>query len=126
MNEQNNRQIVEALWAAFDRFDFQAVGPLLHDDFVCEWVLSGERIRGRENFIAVNTHYPGRWRCTIIRLVASGADVVTETQVTDGETTDTALSFFTLQDGQILSLREYWPTPYAAPDWRAQWVERME
>ena len=38
---------------------------------------------------------------------------------------DRAVSFFRLRDGKIAYLREYWPEPYAAPDWRAQWVEMM-
>ncbi len=116
---------VRALWAAFDRFDFQAVAPLLHEDFVCEWPQSGERIRGGENFIAVNAHYPGRWRCSIRTLIANGAAVVTETDVSDGETSVVALSFFTFEQGKIRYLREYWPEPYAAQDWRKQWVEFM-
>ncbi len=125
MSEIANLQTVEALWDAFDRFDFDAAGDLLHDDFLCEWPQSGERIRGRANFVAVNKVYPGQWRCTIQRILVCGDEVVTETQVSDGDTSNTAISFFTLAGGKIVHLREYWPDPYPAPDWRAQWVERL-
>ncbi len=116
---------VRALWAAFDRFDFQAAAPLLHDDFVCEWPQSQERIRGRDNFIAVNAHYPGQWRCSVRTLIVSGDAVVTETDVSDGEVNFVAVSFFTLAEDKIVHLREYWPEPYAAQDWRKQWVESI-
>lgn len=119
----NPTEVVEALWAAFDRFEFTAAAPLLHDAFVFELPQSGEVIRGGENFIAMNQHYPGQWRCTIQQLIAEGDKVVTETRVSDGNQTFTALSFFTFKDGQIIHLREYWPDPMPAQDWRAQWVE---
>ncbi len=120
-----HRELVESLWHAFDRFEFAAVADLLHDDFVCEWLQSRERIRGRDNFIAINTHYPGQWRINIVRLVDSGDELVTEIVVTDGQKTDRAVSFFQFKDNKIYRIREYWLEPYAAPDWRQQWVEPM-
>ena len=125
MPPTTNRHTVESLWHAFDRFEFEAVAPLLHDDFVLEWPQSGERIRGRDNFIAINKHYPGQWRITIQRLVACGDEVVTEITATYGDQVARAVSFFQLQDGKIIRVREFWPDPFDAPPWRYQWVERM-
>jgi ketosteroid isomerase-like protein len=122
----NPTEIVEALWAAFDSFEFAAAAPLLHDEFVCEFPQSGEVMRGRDNFIAMNQHYPGQWRCTIQQLIANGDKVVTETHVSDGNQSFTALSFFTFKDNQIIHLREYWPDPMPAQEWRAQWVEKRD
>lgn len=126
MGEQANMEVVRQLWEAFDRFDFTGAGALLHEDFVCEWPQSRERIRGREHFVALNEHYPGRWRITIRRLLASGDQVVSEVTLTDGTRTDRAISFFTLRDGTIWRETDYWPDPYEAPAWRAQWVEMMD
>ena len=124
MSGASNREIVEALWSAFDALDFDVAGELLHDDFVCEWPQSQERIVGRVNFVAVNKHYPGEWRIEIVKLVTSGPEVVTETLLRYGDQTARAVSFFELRDGKIARLREFWPDPYEAPDWRAPWVER--
>jgi hypothetical protein len=76
------QRLVEELWGHFDRFDFAAVGPLLHHDFVCEWPQMRERIRGRDNYIAINEHYPGRWRIAIQRIVAADDGVATQIRVT--------------------------------------------
>jgi len=122
----NNEAVVRALWAAFDRFAFREIAPLLHDDFICEWPQSRERMRGRDNLIAMNENYPGKWRIDIKKLIAAGDDVVTECRVYDGDTSFTAISFFTLRDGKIIYLREYWPDPMEAQSWRRQWVEIME
>jgi ketosteroid isomerase-like protein len=121
-----NEEIVRALWDAFDRFAFHDAAPLLHDDFVCEWPQSRERMRGRDNLIAMNANYPGKWRIDIKKLVACGGEVVTECHVHDGDTNFIAVSFFTLRDEKITYLREYWPDPMEAQEWRSQWVEIME
>lgn len=121
----NNVEVISALWAAFDRFDFAAAGPLLHDSFVCDWPQSGERIRGRDNFIALNQNYPGQWRIKIVRLLASGDEVVTECEVSDETVTNRAISFFRLKDGLIIHIREFWPDRMEAKADRAQWVEQL-
>src|SRR5262245_47335820 len=65
-----NRQMVEQFWQRMSDFDFAGAGELLHEDYVCEWPQSRERIRGRANFVALNAAYPGRWQITIKRIVA--------------------------------------------------------
>jgi ketosteroid isomerase-like protein len=117
--------MVQSLWSAFDRFEFDAVAELLHDDFICDWPQSRERIRGRDNFIAINTHYPGQWRIEVTRLVAAGDEVVTEIVARHQDQANPAVSFFHFRDGKIISIREYWPEPYEAQPWRKQWVESM-
>ena len=125
MTERMNRELVLALWDAFDRFEFEAVADLLHDDFVCIWTQSGELIRGRDNFIAVNKHYPGRWRIQVHRLVDGGDVIVTEIHAVDGDDANPAISFFEFTDGKIIKIREFWPDVMDAQSWRAQWVERL-
>jgi ketosteroid isomerase-like protein len=105
--------------------DFQAAGEFLHDDYLLEWPQSGERIRGRDNFVAINTQYPahGRWEFTIQRLLAEGDEVVSDVRVTDGVIQARVITFSTVKDGKILHQTEFWPDPFEAPEWRGQWVE---
>src|SRR3990170_777363 len=72
--DNESKRVVEWFWAAMHANDFRAAGELLRDEYVLEWPQSGERIRGRANFVAVNEHYPaaGRWRVTVHRLIAGG------------------------------------------------------
>ncbi len=127
MTEQQPRQVVEQLWARFDAGDFD-VGDLLHDEFICEWPQSGESIRGRDNYVAVNAHYPRRVRIELRRVLAAGDTVVSEivaTDAADPTRIDRAVSFFDFRDGKIIHLREFWPDPFEPEAWRAQWVERL-
>jgi ketosteroid isomerase-like protein len=117
--------MVERYWRTMNTNDWRAVGALLHDDYVLVWPQSGERIRGRENFIAVNANYPaaGAWRFTVHRVIADEVGAASDVTVTDGERMDRAASFFELRDGLIWQMTEFWPDPFEAPAWRAQWVE---
>lgn len=119
-----NVNVVLELWNAFGRLDFEAAAALLADDFVCEWPQSGEIIRGRANFIAINANYPGEWRIRVVRVVDGGDEVVTEAEATWGDQQASAISFFRLRNGQITHLREFWPEPYPPQEWRSAWVEK--
>lgn len=128
MSRADNQRLVEQFWATMETNDFRAAGQLLHDDYVLDWPQSGERIRGRDNFAAINENYPaaGRWRFTVHRLIADDNGVVTEVTVTDGAIAGRAITFSEVQDGKIIRQSEYWPDPFEAPDWRAEWVERVK
>jgi ketosteroid isomerase-like protein len=119
------KQLVARFWAAMHANDFAGAGELLHDDYQLDWPQSGEVIRGRTNFVAVNAHYPaaGPWRVTVDRLLAEGDQVASQVTVTDGAVVATALTFSTVRDGRIWRQTEYWPDPFPPPAWRALWVE---
>jgi len=121
------KQRVEGFWAAMQTNDFKLAGELLHDDYVLEWPQSGERIRGRANFAAINEHYPahGRWEFRINHIVAEGKQVVTDVGVTDGVITGRVITFSTVRDGKIVYQIEYWPDPFEPQAWRAEWVEKI-
>ena len=122
----NGREVVERFWARMQANDFAGAAECLALDAVVEWPQSGERIRGRANFVAVNANYPaaGRWAFAIERIVVSGGEVATDVTVTDGAVHARSIGFFTVRAGAIVRLAEYWPEPFPAPAWRAPWVER--
>jgi ketosteroid isomerase-like protein len=124
----NNKEIVRKFWDTMATNDFHAVAQLLHDDYILEWPQSGERIRGRENFASINTFYPteGIWRFTINSLIAEGDMVVSDVSVSDGTRNDRVITFSSIREGKIRKQVEFWPEPFAAPEWRAQWIEKME
>jgi limonene-1,2-epoxide hydrolase len=124
---QDSKQVVEGFWAAMQTNNFKAAGEFLHDGYILEWPQSGERIRGRTNFVAVNEHYPahGRWEFRIHHILAEGNEVVSDVSVTDGAITGRAITFSTVRDGKILHQTEFWPDPFEPAAWRAEWVEKL-
>lgn len=125
MSKLNAVQLVHAFWAAMATNDFRAPGALLAADFVIEWPQSNERIRGADNFARMNSEYPshGPWRFTIHRVVGGDDDAVSDVSVTDGVQNGRAISFFTIADGRIARIVEFWPEPFPAPANRAHLVE---
>jgi limonene-1,2-epoxide hydrolase len=123
---QSSKRVVEQFWKTMQSNDFRAVGDLLHEEYLLEWPQSGERVRGRENFVAINENYPahGRWEFTVHRILAEGDEVVSDVDVTDGVIRGRVITFSRIQDGKILHQTEFWPDPFEAADWRSQWVEK--
>ena len=117
--------VVRRYWQLMATNDFTAVGAVLSDDFVLEWPQSNERIRGRERFARMNAEYPahGRWSFEVERVVGGGDQAVSDVRVTDGVQHARALTFFTVADGLIARIVEFWPEPYPAPANRAHLVE---
>ena len=120
--------VVEQFWALMASNDFAAVGAVLADDYVLEWPQSNERLRGRENFAAMNAAYPaqGRWKFALHRIIGGDGQAVSDVTVTDGVRRDRSIAFFSVADGRILRQVEYWPDPYPAPVNRRQFVESIE
>jgi ketosteroid isomerase-like protein len=123
----NAEDVVREYWRLMATNDFAAVAAVLAPEFVLEWPQSNERIRGAANFVRMNAEYPshGPWRFEIHRIVASANAAVSDVSVTDGVQSARAVSFFTVSDGNITHITEFWPEPYAAPANRAHLVEPM-
>jgi hypothetical protein len=119
--------VVREFWRLMGTNDFHAVAVVLARAFVLEWPQSRERIRGTERFARMNQEYPahGPWRFTIHRLIAGASEAATDVSVTDGVRKDRAISFFTLEEGRILRIVEFWPEPFAAAGNRVHLVEIM-
>ena len=121
-------ELVREFWRLMASNDFHAVGAVLAPDFVLEWPQSNERIRGAERFALVNTEYPahGPWVFTINRLVGGDGEAVSDVSVSDGVQQARAISFFTVAQGRITRIVEFWPEPYAAAANRRHLVEAIE
>ena len=119
--------VVAAFWKRMQSNDFRSVGDLLSDAFVLDWPQSQERIRGRDNFAAMNEQYPahGRWHFTVNRIVGNEDEAVSDVSVTDGARSDRVISFFAVEGGKIVRLVEFWPEPFPAPANRRHLVEMV-
>src|SRR5918994_5784929 len=99
------------------------------DDYVMEMPQSGERFRGRENMRAFQEAYHLSPRPSIqVRrvLVKEGLWVVEGVIDYGGGQVFDMVLILELRDGKMWRDRWYFAEPFEAPEWRAQWVERME
>ena len=75
----------------------------------------------------MNQEYPahGRWTFSINRIIGGESEAASDVSITDGVQRARAVSFFTVAQGKITHMIEFWPEPYPAPDNRAHLVETI-
>ncbi|MEU6210478.1 nuclear transport factor 2 family protein [Streptomyces sp. JL4002] len=122
-------EVVARLWERIGARDWDGVAGLVAEDAVIEWPVSGERIVGRANFIAVNSDddYSDERPVEVLRVLTDGEHVVTEVEMSQDHVVYRAVSLWTVRDGEVVGAREYWTSPGQdpAPRWRAGFVEPL-
>ncbi|MFE9221073.1 nuclear transport factor 2 family protein [Streptomyces lavendulae] len=128
-------KVVAHLWERIEARDWDGVAALVAEDAVIEWPVSGERIVGRANFVAVlrdegeDSEDDERplGAVEVLRILADGDLVVTEVEIPEEHVVYRAVSLWTVRNGEIVGAREYWTSPGQdpAPRWRAVYVEPL-
>ena len=124
MSSEDLRKALDSHWQASAAGDADAEHDIYQDDVVCEYPQSGERILGRANLQALRTHHPGKPSgFNVRRITGSGEIWVTEYTINyQGRSTFT-VSIMEFRDGKVAHETQYFADPFAAPQWRAQWVQ---
>ncbi len=120
--------VVRDLWECIEARDWSGVARFLHEDGVIDWPHSGKRIRGRENFVAIQREYPGGWHCRILSISAGPDRVAAEFRVDHEVETCFGIGFYEVVDGRLARGTEYWTTARSQDPlaWRSAWTERMD
>ena len=104
------------------------------EDYVLEMPQSGERISGRDSMRrfqeSYSTHSPSDpiRRIHLSRVLVRKNLWVVEgiADYDDGREALDVVMILELRDGKMWRDRWYFAEPFEAPEWRAQWVERVE
>jgi len=122
-----NEKVIERLIKCINEKKVEVMDELFHDDAVMDWPQSGERIVGAANRRAIYGAFPALPTITPRRMVSEGDLVVAEASLDyGGPSLYKAVFIFELRDGKIAKETAYWSEPFPAPDWRSQWVEKMD
>lgn len=126
MDESGRRQFEELLRSYLERAP-GAHERLLADDVVEEYPQSGELIRGRANALAVAEANPTPPETVgAPRFTWCGEEqVVLEQKATYGREPWWIVAIWDLRDGRVQHETAYYADPFAAPAWRAKWVEQI-
>jgi hypothetical protein len=126
LEEMNEQQASQFLTELLPKLSPEEEYELRHEDYVMEMPQSGERIRGRQNMREFQEAYPNPPSIQLRRVLVRDELWVAEL-VSDygGQVYDVAL-IIELRDGKMWRDTRYYAEPFEAPEWRAQWVERME
>jgi hypothetical protein len=126
MGEEQIRAALDRHWAASQVGDYAREHEIYHQDVVLDYPQSGERIRGRDNVQASRGGHPARRRFEVRRICGSGNLWVTELVIVYDDRPYYTVSVMEFTDGRVTHETQYFSDPFAAPAWRARWVEHEE
>jgi hypothetical protein len=124
MDDQQARSFLEGLMMS--DLGAESGYEVRHEDFVMEMPQSGERIRGREKMREFQGVYPAPPSMRLRRVVVREGLWVAEVVSDYGGQEVHYVSIVELKGGKMWRDTRYYAEPFEAPEWRAQWVERMQ
>jgi hypothetical protein len=141
-----NEEIVRRYADAVTRWDYDAISALRHAEWTAVWPQSGEVVRSTDADRQITQGYPGgtpqlqpgrlvgsedRWITSPLggafRVSGDGESWWTEWSMTypDGRTWFT-INLIEVRDGKVWRETQYWAEPFVAPEWRQQFVDRLD
>jgi len=124
MSPEDLRKALDSHWQASAAGDADAEHDIYHDDVVCEYPQSGERILGRANLQALRTHHPGKPAGFHVRRITGSGEIwVTEYTINYQGQSAFTVSIMEFRNGKVAHETQYFADPFAAPQWRRQWVQ---
>ena len=112
-------RLVHDLWQDIDNQAWHKLSKYFAPNAVISWPNTEECFTVDE-FVLVNSKYPGSWQISIKKLITAGATVISVTKHTqkDSSTSYHAVSFFEFEGDKIKVLDEYWGNDDEPPQWR--------
>ena len=112
-------QLVRNLWRDMDNKSWSKLPEYFSDTAAINWHNTNECF-SVQDFVLVNSKYPGEWRITVKRLHSIGDIVISVAMVApkNGGKSYHVTSFFEFSAGKIAVLDEYWGEDGNPPLWR--------
>ncbi|WP_242837266.1 nuclear transport factor 2 family protein [Alkaliphilus transvaalensis] len=112
---------IKALWNDMDKQNWDNIKKYFHNEAIINWNNTNERFNVEE-FVRVNSEYPGDWNIKIERLESIDNLVISvvKVQLKDEDISVHATSFFEFDRDKIKVLNEYWGDDGKPPQWRIE------
>jgi hypothetical protein len=124
--EEQIRAVLDEHWRASAAGDANAEHDIYHDDAICDYPQSGERILGRNNLQALRSHHPGKPSgFKVKRILGNGELWITEYTILYQGRSAFTVSIMEFRDGKVVHETQYFADPFEAPAWRKQWVQQI-
>ena len=127
--DHTETQIIEALnahWQASADGEADAEHDIYHENAICDYPQSGERILGRSNLQALRSHHPSKPSGFKVRRILGAAAIwVTEYTINYQDRTAFTISIMEFSNGKVVHETQYFAEAFDAPAWRKQWVQNQ-
>jgi hypothetical protein len=125
-DENTIRRLVDRNWEKVRAGDFVGAHEWYDDAVVVEWPQSGERIRGKQNLLALREAYPAGVGLEVRRVIVRPDLCVSEYVIRyDGRPVN-VVAIVEFEGTKVVRETHYFADPFEPPGWRARWVEPME
>ena len=125
LEEMDERQAYRFLTELYTVLSAEKEYALRHEDYLMEMPQSGERIRGREKMREFQEAYPNPPTMQLRRVIVRKGLWLVEIVSDYGGRIYHPVLIIELREGKMFRDTRYYSEPFEAPEWRAQWVERM-
>lgn len=115
----NYKERIIAFWDEIDKQNWDNAQTYFDENATINWNNTNERFYVEE-FIRVNSEYPGDWSIVVERLECINNLVISVVKVKliNDNVSVHATSFFEFINDRIVLLNEYWGDDGKAPQWR--------
>ncbi|MGH9821984.1 MAG: nuclear transport factor 2 family protein [Blastocatellia bacterium] len=125
MQEKEIRAALVRHWATSTGGAQDAEYDIYHDNVIVDYPQSGERIHGKHNIQALRSHHPAKPSGFEVRRMLGNGDLwITEYVITYDNRSAYTVSIMEFNGDKVSHETQYFADPFAAPEWRAQWVEQ--
>ena len=125
--DPQRRETIGRFFAAIEAGDYAVLQEVLTPDAITRWPQSSERITSAMGCIRVYENYPGGSPSYAVLRVSGGGDTWVAALVGDYDDGPWyTVSIIEFDGAQIARMTDYFGPSFAAPEWRAAWVERDE
>ena len=112
-------ELVKKFWEYINNAEFGRLDEIMEPTAKVILPNTREMFLCCKDYIDFNEDYPGRWFADIERLIDAGNEIVTAARIYNDEGTSLYVtSFFTLKNGLIGEITEYWGENGEVPKWR--------
>ena len=124
MDEATAHAAIKRHFAAAGRNE-EVAADIYWEDAVLEFPQGGERIRGRENILAMRATYPATLDFEIRRTIGRGDIWINEYIIRYDGKPSNIVGIMEFRDGKVFRETVYVGDPWDPPAWRSQWVEPL-
>lgn len=116
--------LVNTHWTLANQRRWDEFSDLLDPALHYEVPQTRETIDGGAGYLDMFRTWPGAWQAHVRELVCDADKAVCIIDFVVGDETMTGISVFTVRDGLIVKVIDYWPEPYEPPPRVTPWLKR--
>ena len=124
--EEIIRAALERHWTASRTGDQSGENEIYHEDAICEYPQSGERVLGIRNLRVLREQFPAAPTLSVQRIFGAGNLWITESIITYEGRIVHYVSIMEFREGKVFRETQYITDPFPAAGWREQFVAQSQ